>query len=141
MHQNVCYVCSHDVLSYVVHVFGNPFFSPISPDGSLTAANILSATYSIPLWTSHDSYYCLGMPHKLHEEIAKRNDGERGKDEVITVWLADHPCPSWENVVDLLRVLEREGRGRVGAAKESEEKYLTSELCCMHSVICTLNFS
>ena len=82
------------------------------------------------------------MPFKLHEEITSKYDGERAKTEITKTWLAGHPCPSWENVVELLRRLENMGRGRVGAAEEAEEKYLKSELCGMHTLPhCTLNFS
>ena len=69
------------------------------------------------------------MPHKLHDEIAGRYDGERAKERLVVKWLDSHPCPSWGKVVLLLRML-----GRVGAAKEAEEKYLKSELCGMHTV-------
>ena len=54
-------------------------------------------------------------------------DGEKAKYELVSAWLAGHPCPSWDNVWSLLR-LEREGCGRKGAAVEVEEKYHTSEL-------------
>ena len=115
-------------------VFSTPFSPPTPPDGSLTAANILSATNNIPMWTRDESYDYLDMPHKLHDEIAGRYDGERAKERLVVKWLDSHPCPSWEDVVRLLRWLEREDRGRVGAAEEAEEKYLKSELCGMHTV-------
>ena len=115
-------------------VFSSPFSPPTPPDGSLTAANILSAAHGIPLWESVDSFNWLGMPEEVHDEIARRYDGENAKKKLILKWLDSHPCPSWEHVVWLLRVLEGEGRGRVGAAEEAEEKYLKSELCGMHTV-------
>ena len=63
-------------------------------------------------------------------------DGEKAKYELVSAWLAGHPCPSWDNVMGLLRWLERVGRGREGAAKEVKEKYRTSELqyttCSFH---------
>ena len=68
------------------------------------------------------------MPHSQHEELSNMYDGEKAKYELVLVWLAGHPCPSWDNVKSLLRRLEDEGRGRKGAAKEMEEKYMTSEL-------------
>ena len=74
------------------------------------------------------------MPRELHDEIARRYDGGNAKKKLILKWLDSHPCPSWEKVVKLLRVLEGQGRGRVGAAEEAEEKYLKSELCGMHTV-------
>ena len=55
-------------------------------------------------------------------------DGEKAKYELVSAWLAGHPCPSWDDVKYLLRRLERDGRGRKGAADEVKEKYLTSEL-------------
>ena len=103
-------------------MFSSPFSPPTPPDRSLTPANILSATEGIPLWTSADSYLCLGMPLELHDEIAGSYDGEVAKNKLLTKWIASHPCPTWEKVVWLLRALEKQGRGRVGAAKEAEEK-------------------
>ena len=99
----------------------------IPPDPSLTPANILRATHDIPLWESEDSYYYLDMPESQHNEIAGRLDGEQAKLELFTTWLASHPCPTWEHVRKLLRVLESWGRGREGAADEVEETYLKSE--------------
>ena len=62
------------------------------------------------------------MPYSQHDEIAGRLDGEQAKLKLFTIWLASHPCPTWEHVRDLLR---RQGRG---AADEVEETYLKSEL-------------
>ena len=63
-------------------------------------------------------------------------DGEKAKYELVSAWLAGHPCPSWDNVKNLLRRLERDGRGRKGAEDEVKEKYLISELqyttCSFH---------
>ena len=67
------------------------------------------------------------MPESLHDEIAEKFEGEQAKLELITTWLSGHPCPTWEHVRDLLRGLEREGRGREGAAEEVEETYMKSE--------------
>ena len=114
-------------------VFSSPFSPPTPPDGSLTAANILSVCDGSPMWTSEESSIYLDMPRELHDEIARRYDGENAKKKLILKWLDSHPCPSWEHVVELLRWQE-EGRGRVGAAEEAEEKYLKSELCGMHTV-------
>ena len=55
-------------------------------------------------------------------------DGEKAKYELVSMWLVGHPCPSWDDVESLLGMLERDGRGRNGAADEVKEKYLTSEL-------------
>ena len=55
-------------------------------------------------------------------------DGEKAKYELVSAWLAGHPCPSWGDVCVLLWKLEREGKGRKGAEDEVKEKYLTSEL-------------
>ena len=63
-------------------------------------------------------------------------DGEKAKYELVSAWLAGHPCPSWSHVKSLLRRLEQDGRGRNGAVDEVKEKYLTSELqyttCSFH---------
>ena len=68
------------------------------------------------------------MPESQHDEIAGRLNGEQAKLELFTTWLASHPCPTWEHVRNLLRVLENNDRGREGAADEVEETYLKSEL-------------
>ena len=76
------------------------------------------------------------MPRSQHEEISSMYDGEKAKYELVSVWLAGHPCPSWDDVKSLLRWLEDDGRGREGAEDEVKEKYLTSELqyttCSFH---------
>ena len=68
------------------------------------------------------------MPRSLHDEIASKFNGEQAKCELFTTWLAGHPCPTWDHVEVLLRVLESKGRGRQGAAEEVKETYLRSEL-------------
>ena len=73
------------------------------------------------------------MPKSQHDEIVRRFDGEEAKQQLFTTWLASHPCPSWEQVRDLLRG-DKEWGGGVGgeegerAAREVEETYLKSEL-------------
>ena len=68
------------------------------------------------------------MPRSLHDEIARKFDGEQAKRELFRTWLAGHPCPTWDHVERLLRWLESGGRGREGAAEEVKETYLKSEL-------------
>ena len=68
------------------------------------------------------------MPQSQHKEIVgKFSNKEEAKQELITTWLAGHPCPSWEHVGDLLRygVGDEEGER---AAREVEERYIKSEL-------------
>ena len=101
------------------------------PDPSLTPDNILQSTRNIPLWDKYDSYFCLDMPLSLHDEITAKYNGEQAKHELISTWLASHPCPTWEHVAELLRELESEGRG---AAEEVEETYLKSELQCFSEI-------
>ena len=66
------------------------------------------------------------MPQSQHEEIVRRLGGEEAKQQLFTTWLASHPCPSWEQVLDLLYVVGGEEGRR--AADEMEETYLKSEL-------------
>ena len=101
------------------------FLTP--PDPSLTPANLLHATRHIRLWRSEDSYIYLDMPGSQHDEIVRRFDGEEVKQQLFTTWLASHPCPSWEQMLDLLEggVGGEEGRR---AAHEVEKTYLKSEL-------------
>ena len=104
------------------------------PDPSLTPDNILQSTRNIPLWRSVDSYLYLNMPLSLHDEITAKYNGEQAKSELISTWLASHPCPTWEHVAGLLRRLESTGRGSEGAAEEVEETYLKSELQCFSEI-------
>ena len=124
---NYMYQCVYLYLYYYWKLSFS-LLSSISPDQTLTEANILQVTANIPLWDSGDSYHALEFPRSQHDEIVSTHDGEEVKREIVTSWLNSHPCPSWEHVVELLRKLEREGRGRKGAAEEVEEKYLKSEL-------------
>ena len=79
------------------------------------------------------------MPKSQHDEIVGRFDGEeQAKEGLITAWLADHPCPTWEMVKNLLRYGIGGEEGRI-AAREVEETYLESESdvivvhCCLLS--------
>ena len=74
------------------------------------------------------------MPFSLHDEITAKYNSEQVKHELFSTWLASHPCPTWKHVADLLRKLEREGRGRKGAVEEVEETYLKSELQCFSEI-------
>ena len=67
------------------------------------------------------------MPESQHDEIVRRFDGEEAKQQLFTTWLASHPCPSWEQVRDLLSIAVGGWKGR-RAAREVEETYLKSEL-------------
>ena len=111
----------------------NKVVSLTPPDPSLTPANLLHVTRHIPLWGSEDSYCYLDMPESQHCEIVRLFHGEEAKQQLFTTWLASHPCPSWEQVRDLLRGGERFAGGVGGkegrrAAREVEETYLKSEL-------------
>ena len=105
----------------------NKVVSLTPPDPSLTPANLLHVTRHIPLWRSADSYHCLHMPISQHDEIVRRFHGEEAKQQLFTTWLASHPCPSWEQMLDLLRYRVGGDKGR-RAAHEVEETYLKSEL-------------
>ena len=74
------------------------------------------------------------MPLSQHDEITAKYTGEQAKRELVSTWLSSHPCPTWEHVTELLRHLEREGRGRKGAAEEVEETYLKSKLQCFSEI-------
>ena len=103
------------------------------PDPRLIPENILKFTKNIPLWNRNDSYNCLDMPFSLHDEITAKYNSEQAKHELFSTWLASHPCPMWKHVADLLRKLEREGRGRKGAVEELET-YLKSQLQCFSEI-------
>ena len=74
------------------------------------------------------------MAQQVHKEITNGCCEEEGKIRLIRSWIINHPWPSWGHVVRLLRELEREGRGRAGAADEVEEKFVRSEFCGMHTL-------
>ena len=115
----------HCCIPYSLNAF--IFFLSL-PDPTLNPDNLLKVTRDIPLWGSEDSYFCLEMPKSLHDEIARKFGGEQAKRELFMIWLAGHPCPTWDNVERLMRRLETVGRGRKGAAEEVKETYLKSEL-------------
>ena len=110
----------------------NEVVSLTPADPSLTPANLLHVTRHFRLWKNEGSYNYLHMPVSQHDEIVKRFGGKKAKQQLFTTWLASHPCPSWEQVRDLLRGDWRGGGvgGEEGkrAAHEVEETYLKSEL-------------
>ena len=86
------------------------------------------------------SYHCLDIPHSQHDEIVgKFDDDEEAKQELVTTWLAGHPCPTWEHVKDLLREVGGEKEER--AAREVEETYLRSELVIITFVNNNIKFT
>ena len=81
------------------------------------------------------------MPMSQHDEIVvKFDDDEEAKRELITTWLAGHPCPTWEHVKDLLE----DGFGCEEGereAREVEETYLKSELVIITFVNNNIEFT
>ena len=79
------------------------------------------------------------MPESQHNEIVgKFDDQEQAKEGLITAWLAGHPCPTWENVRDLLRY-EVGGEEGERAADVVEETYIKSESDCIIIVMLLVN--
>ena len=128
MYMHLCTTHSKCIVLLHNHCSNCSFPPPTPPDPTLTPHNVLQATAGTPLWKSVYSSSYLDMPPSLHDEIVAKFDAEKAKSEIVSTWLSGHPCPAWEHVLELLRRLERDGRGRKGAAKEVEEKYLKSEL-------------
>ena len=66
------------------------------------------------------------MPESQHDEIVKKfTDKDEAKLELITAWLASHPCPTWEQVVNL--IMWYRGMGGEKEIRELEEKNVKSE--------------
>ena len=81
------------------------------------------------------------MPHSQHDEIVGMfNDDEEAKRELITTWLAGHPCPTWGQVRDLLRSGFGGEEGK-RAAYEVEETHLKSELVIITFVNNNIEFT
>ena len=67
------------------------------------------------------------MPENQHKKVVEKfDDEEQAKEGLITTWLASHPCPSWEDVMYLLRYGVRDEEGEK-AANEVEKTYIESE--------------
>ena len=115
-------------LLITILLFSFLFFHSLDPTLNLTNILRVTGTHCIPLWGSKDSFYYLDMPESQYNEIAGKLDDEEQKKQLITSWLANHPCPTWEHVTRLLR--GRFGIGSEGekAAIEVDEKYLKSKL-------------
>ena len=79
------------------------------------------------------------MPKSQYNEIVgKFDDKEQAKEGLITAWLAGHPCPTWEKVMNLLRLGVRGEEGN-RAADEVEETYIKSESDCIIIVMLFVN--
>ena len=70
--------------------------------------------------------------------MGKFDDVELAKEGLITEWLAGHPCPTWENVMNLLRY-GVEGEEGKRAADEVKETYIKSESDCIIIVMLFVN--
>ena len=123
--QNAC----HMYCMVVVYTHDAVF---ISPDDTLTEANVMDALTGVRLWDSTCSYSYLHMPRSTHGEIVSRHRGEEeaAKRSLVSEFLSHHPLPSWTHIVKLIRKLEGErGSGaREGTADMVSDKYLKSEL-------------
>ena len=81
------------------------------------------------MWNSEQSEKYLDMPRNTHNKIMRQYskatyDCKLG---IIDELLTNHPCPRWEQWVDLLKDMERRGQARSGLAKEVKDKYITSK--------------
>ena len=86
---------------------------------------MLRITHGIPLWGKKEAWR-LDMPRSQHGEIVGKFDGEEAKRQLFIAWLANHPCPSWEHLRNVLR-LGVGGEKGARAADEVEQTYLKSE--------------
>ena len=102
----------------------------ISPDDTLTEANIMDALTGVRLWSRGNSYEYLHMPHSTHDAIVSRHPGEEeaAKRSLVSEFLSHHPLPSWTHIVKLIRWLERMSKARKGTADMVSDKYIKSEL-------------
>ena len=121
--QNAC----HMYCMVVVYTHDAVF---ISPDDTLTEANVMDALTGVRLWDRQRSNYNLCMPESTHDEIVSRHRGEEeaAKRSLVSEFLSHHPLPSWTHIVKLMRVLERHSGARKGTADMVSDKYLKSEL-------------
>ena len=136
--QNAC----HMYCMVVVYTHDAVF---ISPDDTLTEANVMDALTGVRLWDrrGYRSYLYLHIPLSTYDKIVSRHPGEkrhRGEEEAIirslvSEFLSHHPLPSWTHIVTLIRALEMEWdsdyqyrKARKGTADMVSDKYLKSEL-------------
>ena len=127
---NVLLNACHMYCMVVVHTHHAVF---ISPDDTLTEANVMDALTGVRLWNSNCSYFYLNMPYSTHDEIVSRHRGEEeaAKRSLVFEFLSHHPLPSWTHIVKVIRGLEgwgRDSKAREGTADMVSDKYLKSEL-------------
>ena len=121
--QNAC----HMYCMVVVYTHDAVF---ISPDDTLTEANVMDALTGMRLWDKWYSNRYLHMPYSAHYEIVSRHqrEEEAAKRSLVSEFLNYHPLPSWTHIVKLIRALERHSGARKGTADMVSDKYLKSEL-------------
>ena len=98
-------------------------------DPTLTTDTMLLATHGVHMpGRAVLSGQYLDMPDATYNELVSKYGTEKeGRRQIFSEFLSHHPYPRWELVVELLEMLEREGKARAGLAQEVKEKYLTSE--------------
>ena len=98
----------------------------IPTDSSLTPSNLTSALDSLPdeMWEKFGSN--LNVPQSTLDKIKSqfRTDGER-KDALLSVYVTEHPRPTWEHVSDVLYRMDDEKCHRTLDIVQS--KYPTGE--------------
>ena len=97
-------------------------------DPTLTPENVLAELQEVQLWGRDESSLYLDMPYSTHANLIRRHgDGAQGKSALLNEYLSHHPYPRWDQIVQLLEVMEKKGKARAGLAQEVKDKYMTSE--------------
>ena len=106
---------------YFVCIYAN--CHPSLTDPTLKFHNVFEALQEVRFWDCNDSYWTLDIPKATHNRIEHYE--ENSKANLVHYFLDNHPFPTWQKVIKLLKRLEEKGHARAGLALEISRRYPT----------------
>ena len=111
-------------MQYINFIF--TYIILFTSDPTLTPENVLAELQEVQLWGDNESFLNLDMPRLTHDCCYHSHEAQN-KSALVNEYLSHHPYPRWGQIVELLEVMERFGKARVGLPQEVKDKYTTSE--------------